>query len=79
MSSSSGDLTTAVDVHARFDAGVRNLARRRDVEQRVDLRFARELDGAAADQIEPAALELVGPTHRINRAEKDDRTRRALW
>ena len=63
----------AGDVHARFDAGVRNLPRRRDVEQRIDLRFPREPDGAAADQVEAAALELVGPAHRIDRAQKNDR------
>ena len=33
-----------------------------------------EPDGAAAHQIEPAPLELVGPAHRVDRAEQHERT-----
>ena len=86
LSSSGGSLVSARlrrlrgagDAHARLDAGVRNGARRGDVEERVDAGRAGELERAVAHQVEPAPLEFVGAAHGVDRADGRDRAARFL-
>ena len=58
----------------RFNPGVGDLARRCQVEHRVQLGLAGKPHRAVAGEIELAALELVGPTHCVDRAGECDRT-----
>ena len=64
-------LGRAGDVNARFDAGVGNLPRRPDVEQRIDVCRARESDGAVPHEIESAALKVVGAADGIDGARRE--------
>ena len=71
-------LQRAADVDARFDA--LNQPARADVEERIHVvqRLAVEPDGAVAQDLEAAALEVVVAADGVDRADQRDRLARLL-
>ena len=67
----SGFCSVPANVHARFDA--LNEAARAQVERRVELLEPFEADGTVAQDLEPAALEVVVAADRVDGADQPDR------
>ncbi len=65
-SASSGVFRRAGQPNPRLDTGVGDLARRGDVDDRVQLRVAGETERAVAGEVELTALELVRAAHGID-------------
>ena len=78
LDSASSGVRACRDSHARLDAGVRNLARRRDVEHRIELGVAGETHRAVARDVELPALELIRAAHGVHDPRERHRPARSL-